>query len=96
MNKSWFTQMDTEQLTILAYKDLTKYLGLDITFIANDFENTLTYLAYSQLFEKVELNLRTRSVPVQDRLVVKYFSKDNLSATWKMNNPESIREFMIT
>ncbi|WP_324034501.1 DEAD/DEAH box helicase family protein [Aeromonas caviae] len=91
MNKSWFTQMDTEQLTILAYKDLTKYLGLDITFMANDFENTLTYLAYSQLFEKVELNLRTRSVPVQDRLVVKYFSKGNLSATWKMNNPEKYK-----
>ncbi|MDX7833822.1 hypothetical protein SJS85_00045 [Aeromonas caviae] len=91
MNKSWFTQMDTEQLTILAYKDLTKYLGLDITFMANDFENTLTYLAYSQLFEKVELNLRTRSVPVQDRLVVKYFSKGNLSATWKMSNPEKYK-----
>ncbi|MFR9702210.1 hypothetical protein ACL00O_06885 [Aeromonas sanarellii] len=91
MNKSWFTQMDTEQLTILAYKDLTKYLGLDITFMANDFENTLTYLAYNQLFEKVELNLRTRTVPVQDRLVVKYFSKGNLSATWKMNNPEKYK-----
>jgi len=91
MNKSWFTQMDTEQLTILAYKDLTKYLGLDITFMANDFENTLIYHAYSQLFEKVELNLRTRSVPVQDRLVVKYFSKGNLSATWKMNNPEKYK-----
>ncbi|KLV46252.1 hypothetical protein SH16_01737 [Aeromonas caviae] len=92
MNKSWFTQMDTEQLTILAYKDLNKYLGLDITFMANDFENTLIYLAYSQLFEKVELNLRTRSVPVQDRLVVKYFSKGNLSATWKMNNPEKYKK----
>ncbi|MDX7825724.1 hypothetical protein SJR89_01215 [Aeromonas caviae] len=91
MNKSWFTQMDTEQLTILAYKDLTKYLGLDIIFMANNFENTLIYHAYSQLFEKVELNLRTRSVPVQDRLVVKYFSKGNLSATWKMNNPEKYK-----
>ncbi|MFQ2597978.1 hypothetical protein ACK3Z9_03375 [Aeromonas caviae] len=59
--------------------------------MANDFENTLTYLAYSQLFEKVELNLRTRSVPVQDRLVVKYFSKGNLSATWKMSNPEKYK-----
>lgn len=92
MNKSWFTKKDTKQLTILAYKDLTKYLGLDITFMANDFENTLIYHAYSQLFEKIELNLRTRSVPVQDRLVVKYFSKTNLSATWKMNNPEKLKK----
>ncbi len=92
MNKSWFAQKDTEQLTILAYKDLTKYLGLDITFMANDFENTLIYRAYSALFEKVELNLRTRSVPVQDRLVVKYFSKGNLSATWKKDNPEKLKK----
>lgn len=91
MNKSWFAQKDTEQLTILAYKDLTKYLGLDVTFMANDFENTLIYHAYSQLFEKVELNLRTRTVPVQDRLVVKYFSKGNLSATWKRDNPEKLK-----
>lgn len=91
MNKSWFTQKDTKQLTILAYKDLTKYIGLDITFMANDFENTLIYHAYSQLFEKIEFNLRTRIVPVQDRLVVKYFSKGNLSATWKMNNPEKLK-----
>lgn len=92
MNKSWFAQKDTEQLTILAYKDLTKYLGLDITFMANDFENTLIYLAYSELFEQVELNLRTRTVPVQDRLVVKYFSKGNLSATWKKDNPEKLKK----
>ncbi|MFQ2601234.1 hypothetical protein ACK3Z9_20155 [Aeromonas caviae] len=33
MNKSWFTQMDTEQLTILAYKDCSGQLNPDTQFV---------------------------------------------------------------
>lgn len=92
MNNSWFKDRAVKQLTILAYKDLTKYLGLNITFMANDFDNTIIYQAYSDLFEKVDLNLRTRTIPVQDRLVVKYFSKEKLSATWKAGNPKKLKK----
>ncbi|MDX7920417.1 hypothetical protein SJS82_00440 [Aeromonas media] len=91
MNKSWFKYSAVEQLSIFAYKDLTKYMGLDITFMANDFENSLIYLAYQDLFERVDWNLRTRTIPLKDRLAVKYFSKGDLSATWKENNPQKLK-----
>ncbi|WP_349918180.1 hypothetical protein [Aeromonas veronii] len=91
MNRSWFDDEKVDQLRILAYKDLTKYLGLDITFMANDFENTLIYLANKDIFEKVELELRKRKVPYQDRIVVKYFSNSKLTTSYKNKNQDKLK-----
>lgn len=91
MNQSWFDDDSVEQLRILAYKDLTKYQGLDITFMANDFENTLIYLANKDIFEKVELELRERKVPYQDRIIVKYFSRSKLTTSYKNKNQDKLK-----
>lgn len=91
MNKSWFNDSEVEQIRIFAYKDLSKYVGLDIIFMSNDFENSLIYLSNKELFKKIEWDLRARNVPYQERLTVKYFSKAKLTKTWKDNNQSKIK-----
>ncbi|MGU5759751.1 hypothetical protein [Aeromonas hydrophila] len=93
MNSDWFLESDKVQLGITAFRDMTKYVGLDITFIANNFENSTVYLAYPEIFEKAEIQgLETREVPFNERLKVFYFSETNLSKTWKDNNPQELKK----
>ncbi|MFJ5438107.1 type III restriction endonuclease subunit R [Pectobacterium brasiliense] len=91
MNGDWFST-DKEQLNITAWKDLKKYIDLDITFMSANFENSLIYMAHKELFTAIKLDgLLERKVPVQDRLKVYYFSeKKMLSKTWKKNNKENL------
>jgi len=90
-NENGFYKKFKNQLTILAWLDLEKYIGLDMTFMANDFENTLIYKGNASLFEKVELSgVRKRTVPVNDRLKVYYFSDKRLSRDYRNKNQEKV------
>lgn len=82
------------QLSIYAWKDLTKYLGLDITFMAAAFEDTLIYKSHSQYFEQIDFDgLDVRKVPVRQRLKVFYFSKENrMTKTLRQENPELVKK----
>lgn len=94
MNKEWFDDDNKGQLTVLGYKDLNKYAHLNITFMANDFKNTMVYLAFPDLFVEVDSKpLKQRTIPLEQRLSVKYFCKNKaLSATWKNENPEKLKK----
>jgi len=83
------------QLTILAWVDLSKYVGLDITFMSNRFEETLVYLSNPSLFEEVKFDVMSRVKSVNDRLKVYYFSKTNrMSKTYRSNNADSVQKVM--
>jgi len=92
MNNNYFNEPDKVQLNILGWIDLDKYIGLPITFMGANFENSLIYKANFPLFEKAELDgLLTRTTPLNERLKVYYFSnKIKLSKGWKDNNYEKI------
>lgn len=76
---------DVKQLTMLAWIDIAKYHNLDITFMANKFEESLLYKSEPNRFEQATFDgLRERTVPVSARLKVKYFSKRRvLSKTFR-------------
>lgn len=88
MNSSFFNKIgkagnidvysnDCKQLTTLAWVNISKYKDLDVTFMANLFEETLIYKGNKELFEKVDLDgLRERVKPVRERLKVYYFSEN--------------------
>ncbi|WP_036419649.1 type III restriction enzyme, res subunit [Morganella sp. EGD-HP17] len=94
MNNDYFIESEKEQLNITAWKDLNKYKELSVTFLGANFENSLIYKGYKDLFESIELNgLLTRSTALENRLKVYYFSKKKkLSKTWKSNNPEKVKK----
>lgn len=93
MNDDYFTEKDKVQLSILGWKDLSKYIELPITFMSANFENSLIYKAKPDLFEKIELNdIQERTVSLNERLKVYYFSEEvNLSKTWKNNNADKLQ-----
>lgn len=102
MNSNFFTKIgkvgnqdvysnDNKQLTILAWVDIAKYSNLDITFMANKFEESLIYKGNPNLFEEVKLTgMRERTVPVSDRLKVYYFSEERFTRTYRDKNPEAL------
>lgn len=101
MNNSYFDKLSTggysnevSQLSLFSYIDLSKYRGLDITFVSNKFEETLLYLSAPDLFEKVSIdNLRERIVPIEERMKVYYFSKKNtLSKNYRIKNKEKVQK----
>ncbi|AJJ05141.1 hypothetical protein BZ20_1388 [Yersinia pseudotuberculosis] len=94
MNGNYFTDSEKEQLNVLAWKNLEKYSECDLTFMAADFTNTLIYKAHQHFFEEVTLpNLRIRSVPIDERLKVYYFSKNHkFSDNWRKNNQDKIEK----
>lgn len=93
MNDNYFKDSDKIQLNILGWIDLSKYIGLQITFMGANFENSLIYKANSSLFEETELDgLLTRQIQLEDRLKVYYFSENKkLSKGWKDNNHEKVK-----
>ncbi|MCK7258936.1 type III restriction endonuclease subunit R [Enterobacter asburiae] len=93
MNNDYFKKPDKVQLNILGWKDLKKHIGLPITFMGANFENSLIYKANVSLFKKTELDgLLTRQVQLEDRLKVYYFSENKkLSKGWKDNNSEKVK-----
>lgn len=82
------------QLTLFAWIDLEKYLGLDIIFMANKFEETLLYLSNPTIFEKIELKgLRVRVKPIKERMKVFYFSKKNrLTKNYRKENKSDLKK----
>lgn len=94
MNGDYFYDKKKKQLNILAWKDLEKYNYLDLTFMSADFRNTLLYKAHREMFEEVTLpDLRTRTVPISERLKVYYFSKNhNFSDNWRKENQSKIKK----
>ena len=80
------------QLSICAWVDLSKYKGLDITFMANKFEESLIYKGNPELFTKVNFDgLRSRVKSVDERLKVYYFSKSKkFTKTFRNENPEQV------
>ncbi|MCU9725158.1 hypothetical protein Q5444_05640 [Escherichia coli] len=94
MNNEYFTDAKKEQLNITAWKDLSKYKDVSITFLGANFENSLIYKGNKELFESTELGgLLTRKTALKDRLKVYYFSKNQkLSKTWKTNNPDKVQK----
>lgn len=81
---------DIQQLTMLAWIDIEKYQNCDLTFMANKFDESLLYKSKPDMFvESTFDGLRTRSVPVTQRLKVKYFSKSKvLSKSFRMAHRE--------
>ncbi len=65
-----------DQLVIAGWYDLTRYVdaGINITYLANDFENSLLYKRWSHLFSEVKLPLDYEKINANDsRIDVKYF-----------------------
>lgn len=90
-NTSWIVEQKVKHLCITAYKDLSKYSHLNIHFCANNFEQSLIYLANKSLFSKKELDgIQQRTVPIDKRLKVYYFSESDLSKTWKSKNQDEL------
>lgn len=82
---------ESKQLTVLAWVDIAKYQNLDITFMANRFEDTLIYKGNPGLFKRVVLpGLRQRKVPVSERLKVYYFSEERYSRSYREQNPDAL------
>lgn len=82
---------ECKQLTILAWVDIAKYSHLDITFMANKFEESLIYKGNLNLFEEVKLTgMRERALPVRERLKVYYFSEERFTRTYRDKNPEAL------
>lgn len=76
MNNEYFTDSEKEQLNITAWKDLSKYKDVSITFLGANFEKSLIYKGNKELFESTELEgLLTRKTELKNRLKVYYFSK---------------------
>jgi len=88
-NPRFDEKAEYKKICLLSSIDLKKYLGINITFYSNDFENSLIYKSDPELFEKVELVLNQRATPIKDRMNVFYFSKKNLSKYYKSTNEES-------
>ncbi|GEM_PF-968073 len=64
------------QLVIAGWYDLNRYIdaGIEITYLANNFENSLLYKRWSHLFKEVKLPLDYHSIDANDlRIDVKYF-----------------------
>lgn len=94
------------QLVIAGWYDLTRYVdaGIDITYLANDFENSLLYKRWSHLFEEVKLPLDYQTINANDlRIDVKYFfdttkndkglSKEQLKKN--CSNIEKVQQWII-
>lgn len=94
MNNDYFTDPEKEQLNITAWKDLSKYKELPVTFLGANFENSLIYKGNKELFESTELEgLLTRTTALENKLRVYYFSKKRkLSKTWKSDNPDKVQK----
>ncbi|WP_370550824.1 hypothetical protein NMD63_05580 [Edwardsiella tarda] len=97
-NTSFFTDecdKDTRTLSVLGIIDIEKYKDLDITYLANDFENTLLYKSNPAIFQKVEIALLERSVPVSERLKVFYFLPGSTyNAAWRDNNQDLYKQII--
>lgn len=93
-HKTLVPNNEVNKLAIYAWKDLNKYIGLDITFMAAYFEDTLVYKAHSHLFEEVTIEgLIHRTVPVSERLKVFYFSKKRvMSKALRRSYPEQVQK----
>ena len=93
MNNDYFVDPEKVQLSILGWKDLSKYLGLPVTFMGANFENSLIYKANQGMFEEISLDdLQQRKVPLTERLKVYYFSENiKLSKTWKDRSTAQLR-----
>ncbi|WP_336993783.1 type III restriction endonuclease subunit R [Lelliottia amnigena] len=93
MNSDYFIDPEKVQLSILGWKELRKYIGLPVTFMGANFENSLIYKARPEIFEQINLDdLQQRKVPLTERLKVYYFSeKIKLSKTWKDRNPDQLQ-----
>ncbi|EPE5132624.1 DEAD/DEAH box helicase family protein [Yersinia enterocolitica] len=83
-----------DQLQVMAWVNLDRFAGLDITFMANDFENTLVYLASPDSFVQTTLPLRERAVPLNERMKVFYFSEVPLTASFRENSPEQFEKVL--
>ncbi|MDQ2128761.1 hypothetical protein R4I72_09910 [Leclercia adecarboxylata] len=84
---------DCNQLTVLAWVDIQKYVdaGLDMTFMANKFTESLLYRSNPGLFTEVKISLRQRAVPVKDRLKVFYFlDKTRFTSTFRTDNADAL------
>ncbi len=94
MNNDYFNDAEKAQLSILGWKDLRKYIGLPVTFMGANFENSLIYKAKPEMFEQIVLkDLQQRKTPLVERLKVYYFSeKIKLSKTWKERNPGQLQQ----
>lgn len=93
MNSDYFNDPEKVQLSILGWKELRKYIGLPVTFMGANFENSLIYKARPEIFEQINLDdLQQRKVPLTERLKVYYFSENiKLSKSWKDINPDQLQ-----
>lgn len=93
MNNDYFNEPEKIQLSILGWKELRKYIGLTVTFMGANFENSLIYKTRPEIFEQISLDgLQQRKVPLAERLKVYYFSENiKLSKGWKERNPGQLQ-----
>lgn len=78
INSSVFDNDDCKRIFIIGYYDLERYVshGVNMIYMANDFENTLIYKKYCHLFEEYQHELVPNHTNNQ-RLTIKYFAKNN-------------------
>ena len=84
---------DCNQLSIMAWVNIQKYIdaGLDMTFIANKFTESLLYRSNPSLFTEVKMSLQQRAVPVSERLKVFYFlAQKRFTSTFRTDNPDAL------
>ncbi|RBW72877.1 hypothetical protein DQW56_18960 [Klebsiella pneumoniae] len=84
---------DCNQLSIMAWVNIQKFVdaGLDMTFMANKFTESLLYLSNPDLFTEVPMTLRQRAVPISKRLKVYYFlDKKRFTSTFRSDNPNAL------
>ncbi len=60
--------------------------------MSNKFEESLLYLSSPDLFEKNNIDdLRERVVPIEKRMKVNYFSRNNtLSKSYRISNKDNV------
>ncbi|MCS3607944.1 type III restriction endonuclease subunit R [Erwinia rhapontici] len=94
MNNDYFTDKNKVQSNVLGWKNLEKHIGMPITFMGANFENSLIYKGKSDFFEKICLDgLQQRTIPLNRRIKVYYFlEKRKISRTWKINNSEKVKQ----
>lgn len=97
-NKSFYEKCNikkTRLLSLVGVIDIEKYKELDITFIANDFENSLMFKSNPLAFNKMEIDLLQRKIPIEQRVKVYYFIPGSTyNDTWRRLNRDDYKKII--
>lgn len=94
VNGAFTYKNEVNQLNLISWVDISKYKELDITFMSNNFKDTVLYIGNKELFTEGSLeNLRKRKTPIEERMNVYYFSKNKrMSKTYRISNQDKVQK----